>query len=248
MIRRLHPVTACSSSPDSWPAWWSPAGCAPRRIPARTHERARPPSPRATRQPHRARARGAAPRRPAPDFTQDRRTGGERRGQHLVAAGRPQVEFAVRKRSVLPVLLRRPGRCSARAIAARSASAPASSSPPTATSSPTTTSSARTSARSRRACRTSARCKGKHHRHRSGDRHRAAENRRQGTAGRAWGDSSKLQGRRVGAGDRQPVSAQSDGHRRHRQRDRPRQRRLRRLRGLHPDRRGDQSRATPAAR
>ena len=50
------------------------------------------------------------------------------------------------------------------------------------------------------------------------------------------------EGRRMGAGDRQPVSAEPDRHRRHRQRHRPRQRRVRRLRGLHPDGRGDQPR------
>ena len=44
----------------------------------------------------------------------------------------------------------------------------------------------------------------------------------------------------MGARHRQPVSAQSDGHGRHHQRDRTRQRRLHRLRRLHPDRRGDQ--------
>ena len=64
-----------------------------------------------------------------------------------------------------------------------------------------------------------------------------------------WGDSSKLRGRRVGARDRQPVPAQSDGHARHRQRDRPEPRGAARdLRGLHPDRRRHQSRATRAAR
>ena len=61
-------------------------------------------------------------------------------------------------------------------------------------------------------------------------------------AGRAVGRFEPAEGRRVGAGHRQPVPAQPDRHGRHRQRDGPHQRRVRRLRGLHPDRRGDQPR------
>ena len=61
-------------------------------------------------------------------------------------------------------------------------------------------------------------------------------------ARRALGRFEPAEGRRVGAGDWQPVPAEPDGHGRHRQRDRPHQRGLRRLRRFHPDRRGDQSR------
>ena len=69
-----------------------------------------------------------------------------------------------------------------------------------------------------------ARDHGQGHRHRRGDRHRAAEDRRDRPAGRAVGRLGAAEGRRVGAGDRQPVPAEPDRHRRHRQRDRPRAR------------------------
>ena len=72
------------------------------------------------------------------------------------------------------------------------------------------------------------------------DRPRAAEDRRAEPAGDPVGRLVEAEGRRMGAGDRQPVSAQPDRHARHRQRARPRQRRHRRLRGLHPDRRRHQ--------
>ena len=65
-----------------------------------------------------------------------------KRAQHLVDAGRPHVELAVRERPVLPRLLRRRQPVRRIAIACSRASAPASSSPPMATCSPTTTSSA----------------------------------------------------------------------------------------------------------
>ena len=63
-----------------------------------------------------------------------------------------------------------------------------------------------------------------------------------GLAGVVVGRLEPAQGRRVGAGDRQPLSIEPDGHRRHRQRDRPDRPRLRRLRRLHPDRRRHQPR------
>ena len=61
-------------------------------------------------------------------------------------------------------------------------------------------------------------------------------------AGHSVGRLVAAEGRRVGDGDRQPVSAEPVGLARHRQRARPQQRRHLHLRRLHPDRRGDQSR------
>ena len=103
---------------------------------------------------------------------------------------------------------------------------------------------------SRRCSATSASCRAKVDRHRPAHRPRGAEDRRRRTCRRCrWGDSSKLQGRRVGAGDRQPVPAEPDRHARHRQRDRPAASRA----GSRPTRTSSRptppsTRATPAAR
>ncbi len=81
---------------------------------------------------------------------------------------------------------------------------------------------------------------------RQGDRRRrlhrpgAAQGRGPRPADDSLGRLGPAEGRRVGAGDRQPVPVEPDGHAGHRQRARPGQRRHRRLRGLHPDRRRDQ--------
>ena len=74
------------------------------------------------------------------------------------------------------------------------------------------------------------------------DRPGPAQGRRARPADDSLGRLVEAQGGRVGAGHRQPVPAQPDRHAGHRQRARPGQRRHRRLRGLHPDRRRDQPR------
>ena len=133
--------------------------------------------------------------------------------------------------------------------AARRASARASSSRPTATSSPTTTSSATSAPRSRSRCRTSASC----------GRRSSASTRRptsrvlkidaRNLPVLPWGDSSKLKvaewvlaignpfqlNQTVTLGIVSATGRSLEGQ--------PRD-----LRGLHPDRRRDQSRGTPAAR
>ena len=80
------------------------------------------------------------------------------------------------------------------------------------------------------------------HRHRCGHRHRASEDRRAWAARHPVGRLEQATGRRMGARDRQPVPIQSDRHGWNRQRDRSRQRRVRRVRGFHSDRRRNQSR------
>ena len=80
------------------------------------------------------------------------------------------------------------------------------------------------------------------HRRRSVHRPGPAQGRRAQPADDPVGRLVEAEGGRVGAGDRQPVPAEPDGHARHRQRARPRQRRHRRLRRLHPDRRRHQPR------
>ena len=83
---------------------------------------------------------------------------------------------------------------------------------------------------------------GEDHRRRFVDRPRAAEDRRHRPAGDSVGRFVEAEGRRMGDGGRQSVLAEPDGDARHRQRARPRQRRHHAVRGLHPDRCGDQSR------
>ncbi len=236
--------SSCSSSPASSPAWWSPAACARRPIRRRraaVGSRTEP-------------AADSAPRRPAPssaaavvavtgggpDFTRvaGQAVKGVANISSLQVVRTPNSP--VRERSVLPLLLRRRRHVRLARPPLAEPRARASSSRPTATSSPTTTSSARTCARSPSRCADKREMHGQGHRHRSGDRHRAAEDRRDRPAGRPVGRLDAAAGRRMGAGHRQPVPAESDRHGGHRQRHRPRERRLRRLRGLHPDRRGHQ--------
>ena len=63
-----------------------------------------------------------------------------------------------------------------------------------------------------------ARAQSEDHRRRPMDRHRAAEDRRARPPVLPWGDSVEAEGRRMGAGDWQPLSAQSDRNARDRQR------------------------------
>ena len=87
------------------------------------------------------------------------------------------------------------------------------------------------------------------HRHRPGHRHRAAQAQRQRASPVVpVGRFEPAANRRVGARDWQPVPVERDGHRRHRQRHGTHERRVRRLRGLHSDRRGDQPGQLRAAR
>ena len=116
-----------------------------------------------------------------------------------------------------------PTTSSARGAASRAASAPASSSAATATSSPTTTSSPASRGASRSSSSTSRvaladkrEMRGDGHRRRSGHRPGAAQDRRAQPADDAVGRFVEAEGRRVGAGDRQPVSAQPDRDARHR--------------------------------
>ena len=187
----------------------------------------------------------SAPRGTLPDFSRI----AERTVPAVVNISSQQVvRRQVPSRPVLQRSSAAPTTSSARAAASRTASAPASSSAPTATSSPTITSSpAKRGAVTHRAARrhasrspTSARC-----RRRSIGVDPATDLAllkidAQQPADDAVGRFVEAEGRRVGAGDRQPVSAEPDGDARHRLGGRPHQPRRLDLRGLHPDRRGDQ--------
>ena len=129
-------------------------------------------------------------------------------------------QLALRQRSALPVLLRRP--TSSGRNRARRASAPASSSRRTATSSPTTTSSA-TRARpgDRSCCRTSASCGPRSSAPTTAPTSRCSRSTRADLPMHAVGRLVEAEGRRVGARDRQSVPAQSDRHARHRLGARP---------------------------
>ena len=235
--RRLSPdawagasrCRSCSSSPASSPAWWSPAAMRTRRRFARRRAARPAPTPAATtRRRTAAGGRGAvAGRRGGPDFTRVA-------GQAVKGVANISSLQVVRTRNspfandpVLPLLLRR-----RRAVRlARSAIAQPRLGRhhlrATATSSPTTTSSARTSREITIALPDKREIKGKVIGTDPTTDIALLKIDVDRPAGRAVGRLGAAEGRRMGAGDRQPVPAQSDGHRRHRQRDRPRQHGLR---------------------
>ena len=86
-----------------------------------------------------------------------------------------------------------------------------------------------------------ARAQGQIDRLRRRDRPRAAEDRRRQPPHHRLGRLVAVEGRGVGAGDRQSLSARPDRHARHRQRHQPQLRERVVDRRLHPDGRGDQS-------
>ena len=217
----------------------SPAGCT-RQRPASAP---RPTAP----QPDAARGRRPAPAAPRSAGCPISRASPQRairqRHEHLVDCRSSAAELAVRQRSVLPVLLRR-RRCSDREPRRaeprlgrhrlgrrlrphqqprrRRRGAPRSSV-------------ALADKREMRGARSSAST--------TGPTSALLKVDARGPADAAVGRLVEAQGRRVGAGDRQPVPAEPDGHARHRQRARPQPNvGIADLRGLHPDRRGDQSR------
>ena len=91
----------------------------------------------------------------------------------------------------------------------------------------------------RHAAPTSASSRRKHHRRRPAHRRRGGEDRGHGLPAVKIGDVEQAEGRRMGDGDRLAVRPRQHGHRRHRQRQGARHRRLP---AVHPDRRRDQSR------
>ncbi len=166
------------------------------------------------------------------------------RHQHLVAAGGAALGVALHQRSVLPVLLRRRRRDVRHARPLRVEPRLGRRHLDRRLRRHQQPRRRRTAMRRnhRRRSADKRELRGQGHRRRPVHRPGPAQDRRQRPAGDSVGRLVEAEGRRMGAGHRQPVPAQSDGHARHRQRARPRQRRHRRLRRLHPDRRRDQPR------